>query len=503
MSKESKALILIHLDDDPFEIEKVAQELAKHSGESELHLYSAQSVEDFDDLLARQPNPDVILLDVDLGAGEQGDRVAARLRKKLAHAVILMRSGYGDFETVKRCLSSGADDFISKEMARGELHLRLMQSYSMARLKRGNPALAVTNFQGCDRRRTETLVGSTMQQIDTRIPRVISSALAAIHIFGESGTGKEVVADLFAAHLPPTVPFIKINCGAIAPSLLESELFGHVKGAFTGATADKKGLIESADGGWIFMDEVATLSSSAQIALLRVLENQEIRPVGSSKSRDINIRVLSATNESLESKVKAGTFRGDLWQRLRETEFRLPPLRERPEEIDGLVQHFCRTMKGGPFKISGPAMEVLCSYHWRGGNIRELRNCLRAMTEFQVDRLLTPLAIPERLWADLEEKPEIADTASDHALNSIPGGSTGQLTLTWEKHEPLSYDFLADKLLLGLTTKFIAEKGKTSLRTLAKQIGMSRSTLSTRLKGLAAKDLVSLDDLSAMVGIGE
>jgi DNA-binding NtrC family response regulator len=352
---------------------------------------------------------------------------------------------------------------------KGELSLRVYNSYRLATMKRG------VNFtaQPVDKDIPRP-VGATMERIARRIPLILDSAISAIFIGGESGTGKEVVADLIGSALPPETPFIKVNCGAIAPTLLESELFGHVKGAFTGASADKRGLLEAASGGWIFLDEVATLSPSAQVALLRVLENHTMLRVGSTKPVHLDLRVLSATNEPLETLVAEGKFRADLWQRLRETEINLPPLRQRPDEIPALVERFCNKMNGGPYTVSGPAMAVLTSASWRAGNIRELRNCLRAMTEMHVNKLLTPLSIPERLWEDIGEKPETQtqDQAEPKPQVLLDDSEDNGIVIPWTYDDKQTYDHLTDLLLLTLTRKVASRNGRLSLRSLAQTIGM-------------------------------
>jgi transcriptional regulator with PAS, ATPase and Fis domain len=290
---------------------------------------------------------------------------------------------------------------------------------------------------------------------------------------------------------------------------LESELFGHVKGSFTGAMADKKGLIEAASGGWIFLDEVATLSPSAQVALLRVIENQELLRVGSTQPKQIQVRVLSATNEPLPLLVKEGKFRKDLWQRLCEAEIILPPLRERPGEIEPLVRLFCSVMPGGPYTVSETALEVLVSLPWKAGNVRELRNCLRAMTEFHVNKLLTPLSIPDRIWKCLDdevmpmEKENEPEATAPAAIKTIASKQSEEIRISFDTTQPISYDHMSDVLLLELTKKLTEHRGKLSLRQLAKIIGVSRSTLSGRLKALVQKNIIGLNELVTLVGLSQ
>ena len=495
MSRKPEIIRVLHLDDDPFELERTEKSLATHDLDCIFDVRTATTKAEFERKLRDRNDMDIVILDIHLDDDEQTTGIdlvgiAHRLAPK---AVVLMCSASDDVKTVIECLNTGADDFISKQSDQGEFALRVYNAKRLTQLKRG----AVTDSPAIAKIKGREPIGKTMQGIGRRVPLVMDSAITSVFISGESGTGKEVVADLFAGSTPPGTPFVKVNCGAIAPSLLESELFGHVKGAFTGAAQDKRGLFEAAHGGWIFLDEVATLSRSAQVALLRVLENQEVIRVGSTKPSKINVRVLSATNEPLAERVEKDEFRGDLWQRLRETEIVLPPLRERPDEIPELVNFFCRDMVGGPYQVSGPVMDVLRVVPWRRGNIRELRNCLRAMTEMHVDKLLTPLAIPSRIWDELGEKPDASGTAT------VGGAADGELRLPFSTVNPANYEHMTDLLLLNMTKSLAQAKGKMSLRGLAQLIGMSRSTLSGRLKALVHRDVIALGELAKMVGVSE
>ena len=495
-------LSVLHLDDDPFELERVQVALEKNAIECTYAVTSVPTVAEYQGRLAKEPKPDIVILDIHIDDGTvNGIALAEATRRDVPGTVILMCSTADDVATIADCLNAGADDFLSKQSDRGELSLRVFNSYRLAKLKHGSSDQSDRTNAG----RADP-VGATMDRVAKRVPLIINSAISAIFLRGESGTGKEVVADLFGATLAPGTPFIKVNCGAIAPTLLESELFGHVKGAFTGAAADKRGLFEAASGGFIFLDEVATLSPSAQVALLRVLENQEVLRVGSTKPVAINVRVLSATNEPMEQLVKLGRFRADLWQRLRETEIVLPPLRERANEIPALVHHFARAMAGGPYTVSGPVMEVLSNFPWKEGNVRELRNCLRAMTEMHVNKLLTPLAIPERIWDELGDKPAsdvpaVPATANPPVAASRPKG--GEITLAFDPLALSNFDLLTDQLLLEMTRRVAAARGKVSLRSLSQHIGMSRSTLSGRIKGIVHRNLASMEEMARLVGIGD
>jgi len=511
-------LLVWHVDDDPFELERVRKALEQNAVDCRFIVESFDSAMKLNERFRHRPFGDVMLLDINMGEGNPtGIEVAKDSRAKAPAAVILICSSADDVTTIAECLKAGADDFISKRSDKGELSLRVVNSYRLAKLKHGGSDRTSADQARLLRSAGGRFAGATAERIANRVPLLINSAVTAVFVRGESGTGKEVVADLFQQAIPPTTAFIRVNCGAIAPTLLESELFGHVKGAFTGAVTDKKGLLEAANGGWIFLDEVATLSVSAQVALLRVLENQEITRVGSTKAIPINVRVISATNEPIDELIQQNRFRKDLWQRLCEAEVFLPPLRERPSEIPAMVHHFCKSMAGGPYQASGPVMEVFQRYPWKEGNVRELRNCLRAMTELHVNGLLTPLAIPERIWEHLGEQTasvgdgdDAVDPRTSPKLDGKPGsvgasavGSNAALSLAFDPRVPQAFDDLADGLLLAVTRRLAEIGGRQSLRGLAKAIGMSRSTLSGRLKAIVQKGMISIAELSDLVGVGE
>lgn len=505
MDKEIQTLNLnvLHVDDDVFELEKISNSLKESSYGINFHVESFGGSEQYLKRLPKKPFPHIVILDVELNEEkENGISLAEKTRKTMPNSVILMSSSFDDGKTITNCLKAGADDFFSKRADKGELGLRISNSYNLAMLKRGIGSNAVSGVE-VSSRKLPAIAGHTMEKIAKRIPSILESAIRAVHIEGESGTGKEVVADLFAAHLPQNQPFIKVNCGAITPTLVESELFGHIKGSFTGAVSDKRGLIEAATGGWIFLDEIASLSLTAQVALLRAIENQEIIRVGDNTSRKINVRFLSATNIPIVKLIEQEKFRQDLWQRLCETKVMLNPLRKRPEEIEPLIVHFCKTMEGGPYEISKPAIEVLCAFSWSNGNIRELRNCLRSMTEFHVNKSLTPLSIPEHVWHEIGDKKGHYDEVPSSVNEPEEQGQQKELIIKWKSDEIPDYDLLSDILLLELVRKLSSGKRLASLRSLSKEIGMARSTLSTRLKGLVERNLITFEELNNLVGYGE
>ena len=494
-------ITVTHLDDDVYMLEKMAQALQNASGECSFKVTSADNEHDFFESLKAGKKPAIVILDVDLGKGKRtGIEILAQTRRIAPDTIILMCSNMDDVAMISACIQHGADDFIAKTDDPKGLHARVYSTYHLIK-RRSAGAAAPVDTSG-----EIKPLGRTMQVISNRIPMIISSAITSVHIRGESGTGKELVAELFQKHMSQSTPFVKFNCGAITPSLLESELFGYVKGAFTGAAGDRRGLIEAAHGGWLFLDEIATIPIQTQISLLRVLENHVVRRVGSTEERKVNIRILSATNESIPELVRAGKFRLDLWQRLCEAEIVIPPLRERTDEIPEIVQQFCGQMPSGPYAITQSALDVLTAVSWKNGNVRELRNCLRAMTEQSIKKQLTPLSIPARVWEELEEGHEGGLAHEEPPVRTkmaAPGHEATSLTLQWNGGEMPGFETLAQILLLEMIRNEYRKNGEISLRSLAKSIGLARTTLSARVKNLVEAALVSSQELNDMFGKSE
>ena len=504
----SDRLLVLHIDDDPFQLDRVKAAL---EGNPDIHPFQVQSVETAEEFLAaaKQPlKPAIILLDIHIDETANGGiQLARQARKLCADAAILMCSNADDGRTIAKCLAAGADDFISKESDRGELSLRVWHSYQLACAKRGvslSPSLATSgsNSSAASPDSPPAYAGKTLTGIIRRIPGILTSAVSSIHVKGESGVGKELVAEMLAAQLPRGTPFIKVNCGAIAPTLLESELFGHVKGAFTGAARDRRGHLEQASGGWIFLDEVTTLSLPAQAAMLRAIENQEVTPLGSSRPVKIKVRFISASNEPIEELVAQSKFRQDLWQRLCEAEVQIPPLRERQDEIPELIEHFLNTMAGGPYRITKTALDILVNVPWTNGNVRELRNCLRAMTEFQIDRLLTPLGIPDRILKhDSDRDARDLHSRDVHPLD--PDRPNHTVKISFPAETPFRFDDLEDRLFAEVLAQIAKSEGKQSLRAISRLIGMARSTISERGRRLITKGFLTPDELARMINVIE
>lgn len=474
---------VIHLDDEIQILDRFRDIFRKGIDGREVALRQFDEAAALTKSLASLESVDVFLLDVHLRTNlAEGIALAASCRRLFPGAAILMCSASNDLITIRDSLKNGADDYIAKDSNPGEI---LKQIESALRTKK-----ELDNYQSF----SKTSVGSTLSSIAKRVPHIVNSAVNCIYVHGESGTGKEEVTRLFEAFVPVASPFIKLNCGSIPQSLIASELFGYVKGAFTGASTDKQGLIEATDGGWIFLDEVATLPMDAQVALLRAIENQTIRRVGSAKETSVNFRVISATNEPIIDLIDQGKFRRDLWQRLRETEINLPPLRDRRHEIPELTEHFCRIMRGGPYILAPNVLRVLQQYSWKNGNIRELRNCLRAMTEKSVGKTLTPNSVPAYIWQELD--PELSSLANRVARDVKNPRS---INVTWQSDERPDYETLSRVLLLEILKLEFAKAGQMSMRAASKVTGIPKSSISAKLLQLIEYEIVTEGELGQLV----
>ena len=320
---------------------------------------------------------DFILCDIRMPEMDGKTFLIRALEEHVISPVIMM-SAYGTVDTAVECMKTGAYDFISKPFKKDEIVMVLRKAEERERLKQENSRLreAVSGNNGFCGIISRNPV---MQEIFSQI-RKVSDLKTTIMIRGESGSGKELVAR--AVHQSgkrAENPFVAVNCGAIPEHLLESELFGHVRGAFTNATSDKTGLFEQADGGTLFLDEIGEMPLLLQVKLLRVLQEEEIRRVGAAVSRKINVRVVSATSRDLEADSRNGRFREDLYFRLNVFCLQLPPLRDRVEDISLLAEHFMATcsegMEQSSMRIAPDAMRRLMAYGWPG-NIRELENVI-------------------------------------------------------------------------------------------------------------------------------
>jgi two-component system response regulator HydG len=348
--------------------------------------------------IARRGGFDVILSDLRM-PGLSGIDVLRTLREARVDAAFIVMTGFGTIDTAVEAMKLGAVDFMQKPFFRDELLMRVRAAVDLRQLAR---QVDLLQKQMRPAGSLEALVGES--EPIRRVKDLICRAAAApgtVLITGETGTGKELAARAIHAGSPrATKPFVALNCAAVPETLLESELFGHARGAFTGADAARAGLIEHASGGTFFLDEIGTMASSLQAKLLRTIESGEVRRVGSNESRSIDVRFLAATNADLHSAVQAGSFRQDLYYRLNVHHIHLPPLRERPGDVRRLAQHFLdRDGAGaGVTGCSEAAWNILGAYSYPG-NVRELEHVVQRAVAIAQGPLIEPGDLPQEMLA--------------------------------------------------------------------------------------------------------
>ena len=337
------------------------------------------------------PNHDIAVTLTDIKmAGMDGLALLDQIKSMDENAIVLIMTAFSSVDSAIAALRKGAYDYVTKPFVNEDLLQRVGNAVRNRTLFAENRALRRElnrqyNFP--------EIVGSSekMRRVFELVVKVADTSTNVL-ILGESGTGKELIArSLHFNSARSAKPFLAVNCGALPESLLESELFGHTKGAFTGAIADKKGLFRSAEGGTLFLDEIGEMPMALQVRLLRALQEHEVTPVGSSTPQKFDARIVAATNRDLEKEVVAGNFREDLFYRLNVIEISLPPLRERPEDIPALVRHFVSKSAASQNTVAKPidegSMNALRNYGWPG-NVREMENCIERafiLSEDEID----------------------------------------------------------------------------------------------------------------------
>jgi two-component system response regulator HydG len=373
---------------------------------------------------------DLVMNDVD------GMEILARSREKLPDAEVILVTGHATVPKAVEAMQQGAFNFLEKPITPNRLRAVCEKAADAIRLKRQNTELRERlderfGFEGI------IFSSSRMQQVIDRLKRIAPTD-ATVLVAGESGTGKELIAQAIHQNSPRKGKrIVALNCAAVAENLVESELFGHVKGAYTDAHSDRVGAFEFANGGTLFLDEVGDMPASTQIKLLRVLEEHQITRVGDNKPIRVNVRVISATNRPLEELVAAGRFRNDLYFRLKVVTVELPPLRERRDDIVPLADHFRRQFAKRHHKsikgVSPAATKRLFAYDWPG-NVRQLRNAIETMVVLDADGLLDLDDLPPEL-ADAEAPRDAAAIASGGPLALV--GRTMEEIEQWAIEETL------------------------------------------------------------------
>lgn len=407
---------------------------------------------------------DVVLTDLRL-PDTDGMQVLKRIKASDADAEVIIITGYGSVEKAVQALHEGAYSFLEKPLNKEALRNTVAKALERRQLSLANQAL---NRLVNEKFGYEGIIGNSpaMQAVFNRLKQV-SPTDARVLITGENGTGKELVAR--ALHFNSKRregPMVAVNCGALAGGVLDSELFGHVKGAFTGAHKDHIGKFEAADGGTLFLDEVGEMPLETQVKLLRVIENKEVTPVGSNASRRVDVRIISATNKDLPEQVKKGAFREDLFFRLKVVEIHLPPLRERRGDIPllaaGFMAEFAR-QHGKELKgIDQPALNALIAHEWPG-NVRELRNTLEEMVV---------LAPGDSL--KLNDVPQNIRGAGPAPLPAAPGDAGGfvGMTMAQIEREVIRHTLEANEGNRERTAKML-EIGERTLYRKLKEYGLT------------------------------
>jgi two-component system nitrogen regulation response regulator NtrX len=380
----------------------------------------------------QRDRPDLVMLDIKM-PGMDGMEVLRRLRTVDETLPIIMISGHGSTATTVEAIKSGATDYFDKPLSSERVIVTLQNTLQQSRLRHENRELKLAMESKYE------IVGQSpsLRRVLESVKRAAPTN-ATVLLLGESGVGKELVARTIHRNSPRAGQrFVQVNCAAIPEELIESELFGHEKGSFTGATEKQIGKFEQADRGTIFLDEVGDMSQKTQAKVLRVLQEQEVERLGSARTIKVDVRVIAATNKNLEEAIGRGEFREDLFFRLNVIPVVVPPLRERREDIPSLVQHFARLIGDEhnlkPKRVDAAAMEALQRYRWRG-NIRELRNTVERMMIMSAGDIVRLEDLPAEVRnGEATRAPASATTAGEAAAGQAatgapaPAGGAGTL----------------------------------------------------------------------------
>ncbi|MGH0032989.1 MAG: sigma-54-dependent transcriptional regulator [Myxococcota bacterium] len=401
--------------------------------------------------IEEQGEPDLVLLDIAM-PGRDGVEILVELSERFPQLPVVMMSGHGTIETAVRTTRHGAYDFVEKPLSIDKLLLTLQHALEQADLKRENARLRAQSLRAHEILGDSDAVTKLKEQI-----RMAAPSNGWVLITGDNGTGKELVArQIHCQSKRADQPFIEVNCAAIPEELIESELFGHEKGAFTGAVAQKIGRFELAHGGTLFLDEVGDMSLMTQAKVLRILQEQSFVRVGGTEQHAVDVRVIAATNKDLTREIAEGRFREDLYYRLNVIPFHVPPLRERPEDVEVLArtfaEEFCREAGVPPKKITAAALKLLAGYSWPG-NVRELRN--------------------------LMERTVIMSRGTSIGVRDLP--DTLRASASSESGETLSLDEARKSFEREYLLARLAEHGWNISRT-AEAIGLARESLSRKIK---------------------
>jgi DNA-binding NtrC family response regulator len=382
--------------------------------------YEVLTAKDGDDAVTQAATGvDLVVTDLRM-PGRDGLAVLQAVKQLSPETEVIVMTAFGTVENAVEAMRHGAHDYILKPFSIDELEIRVHKALNSGRLTQ-----EVAYLKEREAQRNGTMIGdgAAMQKVHELIDKVAPST-APVLVLGESGTGKELVAREIHVRGPrANQPFVAVNCAALSEGVLESELFGHEKGAYTGAAGARKGRFELADGGTLFLDEIGELSPEIQVKLLRFLQEKEFERVGGSKTVRVDVRIVAATHKNLKAAMATGDFREDLYYRLNVIAIDLPPLKERTEDIPQLAAHFLAKYgaeMGKPVRLTAEVSDRLSHYHWPG-NIRELQNVIERAVVLSDASELTPADLPQEL---LSGAPAPAPTAETAIISSGPEGDT-------------------------------------------------------------------------------
>ena len=424
-----------------------------------------------------QSAPDVIFLDVWLSPAaankqHEGLDILAQIKAADPKAIVIIMSGHGNIEMAVKATKLGAYDFLEKPLSLDKILVTLSNALQLKELSRENESLKARISK------SRTMVGesSSMKQLMQHIGKVAPKN-SWVLITGENGTGKELVAHtIHSLSQRQNKPLIEVNCAAIPEELIESELFGHERGSFTGAGQMKRGRFEVADGGTLFLDEIADMSLKTQAKILRILQEQRFERVGGNQTISVDVRVIAATNKDLEEEIKKGRFREDLYHRLNVIPLKVPSLRDRKEDIIHLAEHFTKeisTEASHPKKLSPRALELLEAYKWPG-NVRELKNAIERLVILSEGN-----TIEERDLFIIS--PQIISTEDDTSFTT-PAQQAHEASLKNAKNE-FEKDFILKKL----------KENDWNITKAANALGIERSNLHRKIKTYGLEDKVKQD----------
>jgi DNA-binding NtrC family response regulator len=454
---------ILLVDDDPIVCESLG-------GFLEMEGYRVDCVSTVDAARSRidQGHYRLVITDVHIPE-EDGMELLRYVRATQPDLVVIVITGYGTIESAVEAMKQGAFEYLTKPIIDDDVRIAVRRALSQQELIAENRQLKQQLHQ---RYSFENVLGRDHAM--TKVFDVLSAAAessATILITGESGTGKSLIARAIHAHSPRRDgPFVEVACGALPETILESELFGHVKGAFTDAHAEKQGKFAAADGGTIFLDEIGTASASLQVKLLRLLQDQQFEPVGSNQTCEVDCRVVLATNSDLREEVEAGRFREDLYYRVNVLNVELPPLRRRVGDIPLLAEHFLDAYVRENDKdiagFSADALHLLQRYPWPG-NVRELENCVERAVVLCRQALIGPDDLPPELLETVADPDEETDSEQPAAVAAVRAGQTLDEALAE-----------SERALIRATL----ERNRGQRQSTADELGINRVTLYKKMK---------------------